>query len=83
MLDDQIKIKKDAYEELASEVKSLQAKFKDSSSGMTNSEIEADIASLKKDVASLTKQMEPFRQTGRKIITQAEITKAEALLKKC
>ena len=82
VLDDQIKIKKDAYDDLATEVKSLQAKLKDSSAGQTNSEIEAEIATLKKDVASLTKQMEPFKQTGRTVITQSEINKAETLLKK-
>ena len=52
-LDEQIKERKDKYDLLATEVKSLQSKFKDASGGMTNTEIEAEIASLKKEVTDL------------------------------
>lgn len=55
VLDEQIRLKKEAYDELATQVKELQGKVKDASAGLTNSEIETEIAQLKKDVASLTK----------------------------
>ena len=74
----QIKVKKDTYDDLATDVKSLTGKMKDASSGLSNPEIEAEIAKLKKEVGSLTKQMEPYKTAGRKLITQVEITKAEA-----
>ena len=49
---------------------------------MTNTELEAEIAQLKKDITGLNSQIEPYKKGGRKLITQSEIQKAEANLKK-
>jgi hypothetical protein len=45
---------------------------------MTNAELTAEIASVKKEVNTLKSQIEPFKEGGRKLITQAEINKTEA-----
>lgn len=50
VLDEQITERKAKYDELASEVKSLQAKLKEASVGMTNAELASEIASVKKEV---------------------------------
>jgi len=54
-LDDQIKDRKDTYDALVVDLKSVQAKYKDASGGMTNNEVEAEIASLKKEISSIQK----------------------------
>jgi hypothetical protein len=40
---------------LASDLKLVQAKYKDASGGMTNNEVEAEIASLKKEISNTQK----------------------------
>ncbi|TNV77411.1 hypothetical protein FGO68_gene16095 [Halteria grandinella] len=81
-LDEQIKVRKDEFDVLNTDLKQLLAKVKEASQGMTNGEIEAEIASMKKEVTTLNKQLDPFKVGGRKLITQAEIAKAENMLKK-
>ena len=49
-LDDQIKERKDKYDGLATNLKSLQSQYKEAAGGMTNTELEAEIAQIKKDI---------------------------------
>ena len=49
-LDDQIKERKDTYDGLATSLKSLQGSLKEANGGMTNTELEAEIAQTRKDI---------------------------------
>jgi hypothetical protein len=49
-LDDQIKERKDTYDALATSLKSLQGSLKEANGGMTNTELEAEIAQIRKDI---------------------------------
>ena len=49
-LDDQIKERKDTYDGLATNLKSLQSKLKEANGGMTNNELEAEITQILKDI---------------------------------
>lgn len=42
---------------------------------MTNSEIEAEIGSLKKEISKMQETVKPFKSGNRKLITAAEIAK--------
>lgn len=49
---------------------------------MTNTEISNQIKETNKDIDSIKKQIEPFKTGGRKLITEAELKKAETNLLK-
>ena len=49
---------------------------------MTNTELQSEISQLQKDIANLESTIKPYKSGGRKMITQNEIAKAEANLKK-
>ena len=49
---------------------------------MTNTELKNEIASIKKELSGLKALIDPFKTGGRKLITEAEIKKADNNLKK-
>ena len=49
---------------------------------MSNLSIDNEIKQLKKDIQANKKSIEPFVSGGRKLVTQAEISKADQSLKK-
>lgn len=81
-LDEKIKERKEEWEALAAEAKELQARSKEAAGGLTNAELEAEIQSLRKEVAQMQETVKPYKAGGRKLVTPGELAKAEAGLKK-
>eukprot|EP00347_Sterkiella_histriomuscorum_P019760 403340394 len=81
-LDDQIKVRKDEYDLLIAEYKQLQSRLKEVSQGQSNTDMKTEIKNITKDIQTSKVALEPFISGGRKLVTQAEITKADAALKK-
>lgn len=82
MLDEQIQVRKEEYDALVIAQKAVEAEKKKASSGLTNEQLEAKLKEETEYVAKLEAKMAPFKESGAKMITEAELEKAEGALKK-
>ena len=82
ILDEQIKVRKDEFGDFQTQVKQLAVKFKEASIGDTNDKLEEMIKSHKESISELQTKIDVFKKKGAKIVTQAELNKAENTLKK-
>lgn len=82
ILDEQIKVRKDELYELQDNSKKLTTKVKEAQIGDTNDQMALNLEAMKKEVLLLEQKLEPFKKSGAKVITQDELNKSEAMLKK-
>lgn len=67
-------MRKTEYDELTTKVKANKEKLKEVTDiGATNQQISDDLAAIKKEIASIEKQIKPFKESGAKMVTEAEL----------
>lgn len=81
LLDDQIKVRKQEYDELQNQLKELTTELKKITAEPTNKELDSEVAKLEEENKELTKKLKGLESKQKNAISEADMKKIEAKAK--